>query len=200
VSYSRAKRVVQICKVSVQSHGPHSHTHGVQPSQAATQTAHTNSPCGVRPVPQSFFHRALGFSLRGCDCDATLPSRSLPLSPQNLNPRVAGRRGPWSRAGYSAAVCLSSPRPRRRPWPSPCLLVFPERPRPRQRRRLPVCPVRRLSGVHSPIAGRRLASMEAQEPDGHEGHSRPPLPRIPRRLQCTSTRKLVPAAKKIFQL
>jgi hypothetical protein len=42
---------------------------------------------------------ALGFCL-------LLPSRSrsLPLSPQNLNPRAASRHCPWSRAGCSTAA------------------------------------------------------------------------------------------------
>jgi hypothetical protein len=40
--------------------------------------------------------------------------------------------------------------------------------------------------------------MEAQEPDGHEGHSRLPIPRSSgSMIKRTSTRKLVPAAKKI---
>jgi hypothetical protein len=86
----------------------------------------------------------------------SLPSRLLvspSLSPQNLNPRAAGRRDPWSRAGCSAAVCPSSPRPRRCPQPSPCLPVFPETPTAPLSARLPCS-----AAVRRPLAHRWSAA------------------------------------------
>jgi hypothetical protein len=133
---------VQICKVpdSQPSHTTHTATltqsHGVQHFSPTRQphkreTAHPISLCGVRPgqapvllPPMAPVRPSVG----ACASPCPLASRSLPLSPQNLNPRAADRRDPWSRAGCSAAVCPSSPRPRRCPRPSPCLPVFPETP------------------------------------------------------------------------
>jgi hypothetical protein len=89
---------------------------------------------------------------RACASPCPLASRSLP-SPQNLNPRAAGRRDPWSRAGCSAAVCPSSPRPRRCPRPSPCLPVFPETPTAPPSACLPCS-----AAVRRPLAHRRSAA------------------------------------------
>jgi hypothetical protein len=101
--------------------------------------------------------RALGFWLL-----PPSPSRSLALSPQNLNPRAADRHGPWSRAGCSAAapVCGVCPPPSARLPICSAVQAFavcsavcssPSARLPRRRPR----PVR-LSGAHLPIAGQRL--------------------------------------------
>jgi hypothetical protein len=142
------------------------HSHGVQHFSPTRQphkreTAHPISLCGVRPgqapvllPPTTPVQPSVGASALVL-LPALSPlglSLSLP-SPQNLNPRAAGRRDPWSRAGCSAAVCPSSPRPRRCPRPSPCLPVFPETPTAPSSACLPCS-----AAVRRPLAHRRSAA------------------------------------------
>jgi hypothetical protein len=132
VSYSRAKRVIHHCKSAMAQPSPiwsSPATRAHDPHRTRNYASHERNherPVSPQPLDGGSFRRWALWRLRRsavsrCACAVRLasppsPSRSLPLSPQNLNPRVADRCGPWSRAGCSLAapVCDVCP-PRLRP-------------------------------------------------------------------------------------
>jgi hypothetical protein len=186
---------------AAQSHGLHrtrQHTHRVTVTGASLS----------QPLGRVSAAWAVG-RLRRCAWLLASPSltlSSLPLSPQNLNPRAIGRRGPWSRACCRlrrAGVRRGPETPALRdenpvvqhsgrPAPSPCSTVCSSS-------SSPMAPLPCLA-VRHPLAHRRLAARLHGGPrtGWHEGDSRPPIPRSSgSMIKRTSTRKLVTAAKKM---
>jgi hypothetical protein len=168
-------------------HGPHGHTPKCSAPQPLTVSLLVTS--GYRPIgsplPVSLPH-PLGLSLSLPKMETLAPPRSVEAwSRVGCRRRRTGLQQSAVSVAETPEVQHSDP-----PAPSPCSAV---RSSPSSRRRpRPV----RLSDTHLPITGRRLATMEAEEPDGHEGHLRPPIPRSSGSMsKCT--RKLVPAAKKM---